>query len=87
VLRGTGDMRLPWATLMVAALVQIVVGGTLGLGLAGLPQFGMRGVAAGQLRPYVPFQVKATRPRCDAEGCPDRPGRASHKGASHGASY
>ena len=49
VLRGTGDMRLPSPTLMVAALVQIVVGGALGLGLAGLPQFGMRGVAAGQL--------------------------------------
>jgi putative MATE family efflux protein len=49
VLRGTGDMRLPSATLIGAALVQIVVGGTLGLGLAGLPQFGMRGVAAGQL--------------------------------------
>ena len=49
VLRGTGDMRLPSATLIGAALVQIVVGGTLGLGLFGLPQFGMRGVASGQL--------------------------------------
>src|SRR5450631_3656773 len=49
VLRGTGDMRLPSVTLIGAALVQIVVGGTLGLGLFGLPQFGMRGVAAGQL--------------------------------------
>src|SRR5260370_32657625 len=39
-----------------------------------------------RFRPYVPFHVKATRPRCDDEGCPDRPGRASHKGASHGAS-
>src|SRR5437879_4124895 len=52
VLRGTGDMRLPSATLIVAAIVQIVVGGTLGLGLAGLPQFGMRGVAAGQLAAF-----------------------------------
>src|ERR1700675_768288 len=42
VLRGTGDMRLPSMTLIVAALVQILVGGTLGLGLFGLPQFGMR---------------------------------------------
>src|SRR6202163_3273226 len=49
VLRGTGDMRLPSVALIGAALIQIVVGGTLGLGLAGLPQFGMRGVAAGQL--------------------------------------
>src|SRR3954468_11642516 len=52
VLRGTGDMRLPSAILMSAGLVQIVVGGTLGLGLAALPQFGMRGVAAGQLTAF-----------------------------------
>jgi len=49
VLRGTSDMKLPSATLIGVAIVQIVVGGALGLGLAGLPQFGMRGVAAGQL--------------------------------------
>ena len=49
VLRGTGDMRLPSATLIGVALVQIVAGGALGLGLAGLPRLGMRGVAAGQL--------------------------------------
>src|SRR5450631_2611029 len=33
----------------------------------------------GIIRPYVPFHVKGTCPRCDDEGCPDRPGRASHK--------
>src|SRR5471032_1489440 len=49
VIRGTGDMRLPSVTLIGTALTQIVVGGTLGLGLFGVPQFGMRGVAAGQL--------------------------------------
>src|ERR1017187_188861 len=49
VVRGTGDMRLPSATLIGTAVGQIVVGGSLGLGLFGLPQFGMRGVAAGQL--------------------------------------
>jgi len=53
VLRGTGDMRLPSATLIVAALVQVVVGGSFGLGLFGLPQFGMRGVAAGQLTAFA----------------------------------
>jgi Na+-driven multidrug efflux pump len=53
VLRGTGDMRLPSVTLIAAALVQIIVGGTLGLGLFGLPQFGMRGVAAGQLTAFA----------------------------------
>ena len=52
VLRGTGDMRLPSATLIGVAIVQIAVGGALGLGLAGLPQFGMRGVAAGQLTAF-----------------------------------
>jgi putative MATE family efflux protein len=52
VLRGTGDMRLPSVALIGTALVQIVVGGTLGLGLFGLPQFGMRGVAAGQLTAF-----------------------------------
>jgi putative MATE family efflux protein len=52
VLRGTGDMRLPSVTLIGAALIQIVVGGTLGLGLFGAPQLGMRGVAAGQLTAF-----------------------------------
>jgi len=49
VVRGTGDMRMPSATLMAIAFVQVAVGGTLGLGLLGLPKLGMRGVAAGQL--------------------------------------
>jgi Na+-driven multidrug efflux pump len=53
VLRGTGDMRLPSATLIGVALIQIIVGGTFGLGLAGVPQFGMRGVAAGQLTAFA----------------------------------
>jgi putative MATE family efflux protein len=52
ILRGTGDMKLPSATLVGVAIVQIAVGGALGLGLAGLPQFGMRGVAAGQLTAF-----------------------------------
>jgi putative MATE family efflux protein len=57
VIRGTGDMRLPSATLIGVSLVQIVAGGTLGLGLFGVPQFGMRGVAAGQL---IAFTCGAT---------------------------
>src|SRR3954465_3885852 len=52
VLRGTGDMRLPSLALLGTAFIQIVVGGTLGLGLFGFPQFGMRGVAAGQLTAF-----------------------------------
>src|ERR1700712_4275627 len=46
VLRGTGDMRTPPATISGVSLIQVVLGGTLGLGLAGVPQFGMAGVAA-----------------------------------------
>jgi Na+-driven multidrug efflux pump len=42
-------MRLPSVALICIGLIQIAVGGTLGLGLFGVPQFGMRGVAAGQL--------------------------------------
>jgi putative MATE family efflux protein len=57
VLRGTGDMRLPSLILIAAALVQVVVGGTLGLGLAGVPRFGMQGIAAGQL---IAFSLGAT---------------------------
>src|SRR6202790_4267228 len=37
-------------------------------------------VARMERRPYVPFPSEATHPRCDSEGCPDRPGRASTQG-------
>jgi hypothetical protein len=36
----------------VVAICQIILGGTLGLGLGPIPQFGMRGVAAGSLTAY-----------------------------------
>src|SRR6266404_2994271 len=52
VLRGTGDMKLPSATQICVAIIQIAVGGGLGLGLAGLPKLGMHGVAAGQLTAF-----------------------------------
>ncbi|NOJ42551.1 MATE family efflux transporter [Bradyrhizobium australiense] len=53
VVRGTGDMRIPSVTLIGTALVQIAVGGALGLGLFGLPKFGMGGVAAGQFTAFT----------------------------------
>src|SRR5437868_11945439 len=53
VIRGTGDMRLPSMALIGTAIVQVTVGGGLGLGLFGLPQLGMRGVAAGQLTAFT----------------------------------
>ena len=52
VVRGTGDMRIPSAVLIVVAIVQVMVGGGLGLGLFGLPKLGMQGVAAGQLTAF-----------------------------------
>jgi putative MATE family efflux protein len=53
VVRGTGDMRMPSAALIGVAVIQIAVGGAFGLGLFGLPKFGMRGVAAGQLTAFT----------------------------------
>ena len=53
VVRGTGDMRVPSATLIGTAVVQVAVGGGFGLGLFGLPKFGMAGVAAGQLTAFT----------------------------------
>jgi putative MATE family efflux protein len=49
ILRGTGNMKLPSAIVLWSAFCQIVLGGILGLGLGPIPQFGMRGVAAGTL--------------------------------------
>jgi Na+-driven multidrug efflux pump len=53
VLRGTGNMKLPSALMLNSAACQIILGGTLGLGLGPIPQFGMRGVAAGSLTAYL----------------------------------
>ena len=52
ILRGTGNMKLPSLMILSSAVCQIVLGGTLGLGLGPIPQFGMRGVAAGSLIAY-----------------------------------
>ncbi|MBN8980838.1 MAG: MATE family efflux transporter [Rhizobiales bacterium] len=52
LLRGTGNMKLPSAVILNSALLQIIFGGTLGLGLGPIPQFGMRGVAAGTLMAF-----------------------------------
>ena len=53
VVRGTGDMRVPSLVLIGVAIAQVTVGGGFGLGLFGLPKFGMRGVAAGQLAAFT----------------------------------
>lgn len=53
VLRGTGNMKLPSLMILSSAFWQIILGGTLGLGLGPVPQLGMRGVAAGSLIAYT----------------------------------
>lgn len=47
VIRGTGNMRIPSATLFAVAGAQLVIGGCLGLGLGPFPRLGMTGVALG----------------------------------------
>ena len=49
IVRGSGNMRIPSMTIFIAAAVQIVVGGALGLGLGPFPRLGMAGVATGQV--------------------------------------
>jgi Na+-driven multidrug efflux pump len=53
ILRGTGNMNLPSAIVFSSALCQIVVGGSLSLGLAGMPQLGLPGIAIGQLSGFA----------------------------------
>src|SRR5882757_4441049 len=52
ILRGTGNMKLPSLMMFSSAVCQIILGGTLSLGLGPFPAFGMRGVAAGSLTAY-----------------------------------
>jgi putative MATE family efflux protein len=49
VLRGTGNMRVPSITIVLSALLQIALGGLLGLGAGPVPSFGMVGVAVGHM--------------------------------------
>ncbi len=57
VLRGTGNMKLPSLMILNSAVWQIILGGSLGLGIGPIPQFGMRGVAAGSL---IAFSVSSS---------------------------
>jgi putative MATE family efflux protein len=53
ILRGTGNMKLPSLMILCSAVCQIILGGALGLGIGPIPQFGMRGVAAGSLTAFT----------------------------------
>ena len=52
VIRGSGNMTVPSATLVVVAVAQVLIGGALGLGWGPVPRLGMPGVAAGQVVAY-----------------------------------
>ncbi len=49
VARGAGNMAVPSVILLAAAVLQVAIGGALGLGWGPLPRLGMAGVAAGQV--------------------------------------
>ena len=49
VVRGTGNMRVPSTVVLLVAVLQIVIGGSLGLGLGPMPRWGMTGIALGNL--------------------------------------
>ncbi len=53
VIRGAGNMPVPSATFFAVALLQVLVGGALGLGWGPFPRLGMPGVAAGQVVAYA----------------------------------
>ncbi|MBA7471283.1 MAG: MATE family efflux transporter [Bradyrhizobium icense] len=57
ILRGTGNMKLPSTLMLLSAAIQIVVGGSLALGIGPVPSFGMRGVAAGAM---IAFSINIT---------------------------
>lgn len=56
VLRGTGNMKVPSATMLAVAGGQVVLGGCFGLGLGPFPRLGMTGVALG---PAIAFSSGA----------------------------
>ena len=47
IVRGTGNMPVPSATLFAASAIQIALGGALGLGIGPIPRLGLVGVATG----------------------------------------
>ncbi len=53
IARGTGNMRVPSSTVIGVAVLQIFLGGLLGLGYGSIPRFGLAGVAAGQILAFL----------------------------------
>lgn len=53
IARGSGNMAVPAFTILLAGVGQVVVGGTLGLGVGPAPKLGMAGVAMGQVAAFT----------------------------------
>lgn len=53
IVRGSGNMRLPSATIIAVGVIQIGLGAGLALGLAGLPRLGLPGVALAQVAAHA----------------------------------
>lgn len=47
IVRGTGNMRVPSFTLLAGCLLQVGIGGALGLGIGPVPRLGLAGVGCG----------------------------------------
>lgn len=52
VIRGGGNMKVPSICLLATSAMQVVMGGSLGLGLGPFPRLGIAGVALGQVLAY-----------------------------------
>jgi putative MATE family efflux protein len=52
IVRGTGNMKMPSLALLGASVLQIGLGGSLGLGIGPIPRFGLAGVASGLVISY-----------------------------------
>jgi len=59
IMRGSGRMAPPAVMMLASGLLQVIVGGTLGLGLFGAPRLGIEGVALGQLVAFVASAIAA----------------------------
>ena len=53
VVRGTGNMRVPSLLILAMSVLQILLGGALGLGFGPIPRFGMPGVAFGSIAAFT----------------------------------
>ena len=52
ILRGSGNMQVPSLSLLMVSLSQVIIGGSLGLGIGPFPRLGMPGIALGTAIAY-----------------------------------